>query len=155
MSTYLSGRNSWSYERLCWLVCFKYTYIVSCSQIWILDHGGNAVQIITYVTFDEVVSKYPFLSLQHLILQTESSSWISLFQWILVILIFHNNHRNHLVYFGVFAMWPLVFQWKDYSSMFLILHSQVTQVNKTLTRLNHKTSNQSFLAFTTTKSSNL
>ena len=31
-------------------------YIVSCSQIWILDHGGNAVQMITYVAFDEVVS---------------------------------------------------------------------------------------------------
>ena len=130
-------------------------YIVSCSQIWILDHSENAVQIITYVTFDELVSKYPFFSLQHLIIQTESSSWISLFQWILVILIFHNNHRSHLVYFGVFVMCPLVFWWKDYSSMFLILHSQVTQVNKTLTRLNHKTSNHSFLAFTTTKSSNL
>ena len=55
-------------------------YIVNCSQILILDHGGNAVQIITYVTFDELVSKYPFFSLQHLIIQTESSSWISLFQ---------------------------------------------------------------------------
>ena len=49
-------------------------YIVNCSQILILDHGGNAVQMITYMTFDEVVSKYPFLSLHHLILQTESSS---------------------------------------------------------------------------------